>query len=142
MLAGTARAPRGAFCPSRRSNIVLRLALLSIVITPCPAQTNTATINGVIGDSQRGTVLGSVVVAINHATEVRSAVTTNAAGLYSIPNRAIGSYTITVQKEGFRRYVHRGITLTTSQILELNVTLEVGEVNETVNVTAAEPLVN
>jgi len=106
------------------------------------AQTNTATINGAITDTQNALIVGSDVIATNQATGVRSAVKTNSSGFYSIPNLAIGTYLLTVQKEGFRRYVRTGIKLTTSQTLELNATLEVGEVNDTINVTELEPLID
>ena len=122
--------------------MILRLALFSSAIGACLAQTNTATINGAITDTQNALIVGSDVIATNQATGVRSAVKTNSSGFYSIPNLAIGTYLLTVQKEGFRRYVRSGITLTTSQTLELNATLEVGEVNSTINVTELEPLID
>ena len=122
--------------------MILRLALFSAAIAACLAQTNTATINGAITDTQNALIVGSDVIATNQATGVRSAVKTNSSGFYSIPNLAIGTYLLTVQKEGFRRYVRSGITLTTSQTLELNATLEVGEVNNTINVTELEPLID
>src|SRR5262249_28410717 len=120
--------------------MILRLALFSVVIASCLSQTNTATISGIITDEQGGLIAGSEVIATDDATSVVSAVKSNASGFYSIPNLPIGAYTLTVQKERFRRYVRSRILLTASQILELNATLEVGPINETVNVTAADPL--
>src|SRR5215471_2297924 len=111
--------------------MILRLALFSAVIASCLAQTNTATISGIVTDAQGGLIGGSDVIAADDATGVRTAVKTNNSGFYSIPNLPAGGYTLAVEKEGFRRYVRGGIILTTSQVLELNAALELGAINET-----------
>src|SRR3954452_16479575 len=54
----------------------------------------------------------------------------------------IGRYSLSVDKVGFRHYVQTGFTLTTGQGLELNVTLDLGPLTETVNVPSQEPLVD
>ena len=120
--------------------MLLRLAVLSVAIVTCLAQTNTASINGAITDTQDAVVTDSDVVATNDATGVRTAVRTNTSGFYLIPNLPIGTYTLAVQREGFRRYARSGILLTAGQILELNTRLEVGAVSGTIDVTGAEPL--
>jgi hypothetical protein len=116
-----------------------QLALLSMAIASCFAQTNMGTISGIITDAQGGLVSGSDVIAVDNATGLRTATKTNSSGFYSISNLPIGFYALTVEKYGFRRYVRTGILLTTSQVLELNAALELGAINETVTVTAAAP---
>ncbi|MBZ5620878.1 MAG: carboxypeptidase regulatory-like domain-containing protein [Acidobacteriia bacterium] len=120
----------------------MRFALFISAIAACLAQSNTATISGAITDAHGAVIAGSVVMAISDATGIRATVKTNDSGFYVIPDLPIGGYSLTVEKQGFRRYVHSGLILTTSMILELNATLELGAVTEIVNVTALEPLVN
>src|SRR5205085_9338714 len=67
---------------------------------------------------------------------------TNESGIYSIPNLPIGGYSMMVQKQGFRRYLRSGLVLSTSQILELNATLELGAITDIIEVTSLEPLVH
>ena len=58
-----------------------------------------------------------------------------------MPGLAIGGYSFSVQKQGFHSYTQAGIVLGTAQTLELNATLEVGAVSETIQVTPRESLV-
>ena len=91
-------------------------------------QSNQASISGVVTDAQGAVVPGATVTAANAATDRRTTTVTNESGFYSIPNLPIGSYTVSVERQGFRRYERKDVTLTTSQILELAIRLELGAV--------------
>ncbi len=104
-------------------------------------QLNQASISGVVTDAQGAAVPGARVVAANTATDVSTRTATNEAGFYSIPNLPIGSYSLTVERQGFRRYEHKDITLNTGRVLEISVRLEIGAVTETISVTGEAPLV-
>lgn len=105
------------------------------------AQSNQASISGVVTDEQGALVPSAKIAAVNTATQNHSDTITNGAGFYSLPNLAIGQYTVSVESPGFRRTVREGITLTTGQTLELNLRMEIGQVSETVKVTGDAPLV-
>ncbi len=100
------------------------------------AQSPQGSISGVVSDPQGAVIPGVEVVATAAATGVKMATRTNEAGFYSLRPVPIGDYVLSANLEGFRRHVREGINITTGQSLELNITLEIGAVAETVTVTA------
>jgi len=123
----------------KRSSTLATLALLFSL--PNLFAQGLATISGAATDAQGAAITGASVTAVDAATGVRTAVKTNDAGFYSIPNLPVGSYTVIVEHAGFRRYVREKVNLSTGEVLGLDVRLEVGAVSETLNVTAEAPLV-
>ena len=83
---------------------------------------------------------GASVTAFNAATGLRKTTQTNETGYYVIRDLPIGSYTFTVEHQGFRTHAREGLVLTTGQALSLNVSMEIGAVSETVVVTDQAPL--
>ena len=104
---------------------------------PVAAQTNTATISGLVTDSQGAAIVGASVVATSVSTQNKYSAQSNESGFYSVRQLPVGSYTLAVEHPGFRKYNRAGLLLTTGQALELPVQLEVGAVTETVSVNAA-----
>jgi hypothetical protein len=100
-------------------------------------QSPTATITGFVRDPQGAVIVGAKTAAINVATGISTAVSTNDNGFYSLRQLAIGEYRIEAGAAGFRQYERKGIVLSTGQALELNIALEVGSVSETVTVSGA-----
>ena len=120
---------------------MLRIAILSlssalILLSQSPQ----ASISGVITDPQGAVLPGAEVTATEIATGVRTTTRTNDAGFYSLRPLPIGDYTLAANLGGFRRHLREGINLTTGQALELNLTLELGAVAETITVTARPSL--
>ena len=105
------------------------------------AQSNQASISGVVTDAQGAVIPNAKLLAVNTATQARTDTVSNGSGFFSLPNLPIGGYTLAVEHDGFRRAVRSGITLTTGQSLELNVHLELGAVAETINISGASPLI-
>ncbi len=70
---------------------------------------------------------------------VKVEVTSASEGGYAIPALLPGSYTLTVSATGFRTYVRRGIEITANQRMGLDITLEVGNIADSVTVTAESP---
>ncbi|MGH9962816.1 MAG: carboxypeptidase-like regulatory domain-containing protein, partial [Pyrinomonadaceae bacterium] len=98
-------------------------------------QSPTATITGIVRDSQGALIPGAQVTATSVATQQKTVYTTNENGLFSLRQLSIGEYVVEAEKPGFRRFERRELILTTGQSLELDITLEVGEVSETVTVS-------
>jgi hypothetical protein len=92
-------------------------------------------VSGIVSDAQGAVVPGAAVTALHRGTGIRTAVSTNSEGAFSIRPLPIGDYSIQIEHTGFKRFENTGITLTTGQSLELNVTLELGAVAESVQVT-------
>ena len=99
------------------------------------AQSNLASISGVVTDAQGGVVPQARVTATNIATGVETPVVSNSAGFYRIQNLEIGRYNVAVERPGFKKYIREGLTLTTGQELGLDIKLEVGEVAQAVTVS-------
>lgn len=105
------------------------------------AQVTGATVSGTVSDPSGGVVANATVSAANTATAVTRDVTTDSAGLYTIPNLVPGSYEFRVSAAGFSTSVQSGLTLSVGQQLQLNFSLKVGNTSTTVQVTEAAPQV-
>jgi hypothetical protein len=119
---------------------MFRVRTLAIALAVCLApaalaQSNLASISGVVTDAQGGVVPQARVTANDIATGVETPVTSNSAGFYRVQNLAIGRYNITVEHAGFHKYVREGLTLTTGEELGLDVKLELGSTSQAVTVT-------
>lgn len=104
------------------------------------AQSQTGRITGRITDPSGAAVAGVEVVATDEATGVATKGVSSATGVYAIPFLAPGRYRIEASHPGFKRYERRGVALGTSEVLPLDIELELGSVSETISVEAAAPL--
>ncbi len=130
------------------STSILSLVLCAVVVVGAcgalrlHAQVVGATLSGTITD-QSGGVLPKAEVSIrNTATGDTRTVSTNADGIYSAPNLQPGIYNITVSAPGFSKAVQSGVTLTVGASQVLNLTMQVGQATQTVEVTTEAPTVN
>jgi hypothetical protein len=106
------------------------------------AQGSTATIIGTVKDAS-GAVLQGAMVTVKHLeTGLTRTDDADASGSYSIPSLPVGAYEVTAEKMGFRREVRRGIDLAVAQEAQVNLTLQVGSLEQQIIVTEAAPLVN
>lgn len=97
---------------------------------------STGAISGTLTDSIGAAIAGATVTAKNLRTTTEYVVKSGDDGFYIVKNLAVGSYEITVDAPGFRRAVITDVPVRSSHISEVNVTVEVGAVTETVTVTA------
>jgi hypothetical protein len=117
--------------------------LLWVAMSAFPAHAQTAaTINGRITDPQGLVVPGAEIRAVNINTNVAYATKSNDVGLYSIPNVPVGTYRVIVQKQGFMQIVKPDVQLHVQDIAELNFSLQVGSVTQSVTVEGGAPVVN
>src|SRR5262245_31985020 len=116
------------------------LALLLLAAGPASAQ-YTANIQGIVQDSSGSALAQAKVELLNLATQVSSTTTADDTGTYRFLSLAPGQYKISAEAQGFKR-AEQAITLTTGQTLAVTLTLEVGAVTETVEVSSGAPLVN
>src|SRR6266849_1921897 len=113
---------------------ILFLLLAAVV---AHAQQTTATLLGTVTDASGAAVPGVTVQASNLGTNVVREATSDAGGAYSIPNLPPGSYRVRAAKEGFQAARVESVTLQVEQAARLDLKLEVGNITETVNVSAA-----
>lgn len=116
------------------------LAALVLLAAPARAQKTTGTILGTVMDPSGGSVAGAHVSAKNTATSFERSATTDSSGYYRIDLLPAGSYTVSVEKAGFKRQVLTGITLQMDQDARIDVSMQLGEVTQQIEVTSAPPL--
>lgn len=98
-------------------------------------------LRGEVQDPTGAVVPGAAVTVTNQETGVSVDTETTTAGTFFVPNLLAGRYTVTVEMPGFRRLVQRGIELRVNQVTEVTLTLEVGQVQQVVEVEAGAELV-
>jgi hypothetical protein len=104
------------------------------------AQDVTATITGTVTDPSGAAVVGATVTAKSVERGLTYAEVTNEAGLYRISQLPVGNYELRVEKEGFQTSVHPAFTLVLNQSARIDLELKVGQVNQTVEVSGAAPI--
>src|SRR5262249_50894805 len=115
----------------------LILLLLALIAITCVSRAQTsAAIGGSVTDSSGAVVPDASVSLSNIETGARREAVSSGARSYAIPPLTAGKYRLTVKKDGFKPVTRDAVTLTTGESLELNFTLELGAVSETVSVTA------
>ncbi len=117
---------------------ILVAILLSGLATQ--AQVERASVVGNITDRSGAALPGVEVVVTNEATNTSVRLTTDDSGAYSAVNLIPGSYSVTATKSGFRNVVYRNYVLQVSQAARLDISLEIGSVEQAIEVTGSAPL--
>ncbi|MBI1358226.1 MAG: hypothetical protein GC160_28155 [Acidobacteria bacterium] len=132
------------FEPSTSTRPRRRLALVLAATGLLPAalfgQGSTGSITGLVTDSSQARLPGVTIEARNADTGVVLTAETGAAGEYTVPLLQPGHYSLTARLTGFRAFTQSGITIELGRVTRLDISLEVGEVTETVEVTGSAPL--
>ena len=115
------------------------LALLSttLAVSPLSAQTIYGGLRGLVTDSSGAAMSNAKVSLTNEGTaDLRSAMTSTT-GEYAFTQITPGKYKISVEFSGFKKYERAGMLLETQQQLTVDIKMEVGNVNESVQVGCA-----
>ena len=96
----------------------------------------TASISGTVRDPSGASIVGATVTATNVETGIKTTQTTNGQGFYSFQSLPLGKYTLDVQHPGFKGYTETGLVLDVNSALVVDVKLQVGQVNERVEVAS------
>lgn len=110
---------------------VLFVLILSTVIFG----QGTSRITGVVKDTTSAIIPGATVAVRHEGTNISSKMTSTSAGIYVFDGMQLGSYTLTVEMNGFKKYISQGNILTLGVPLTINAAMEAGAVNETVEVS-------
>ena len=131
----------GVHMPSRAFfTIVL---CLTFVFSVCPSvmgQSTYGSITGAVTDATGAALPDSAVTLTNVGTAEKRTQSTGPDGLYSFVNLIPGSYRIDVEKQGFKHTSRTNIEVQVNQSSKIDVSLAVGQVSETVEVTSETPL--
>src|SRR5262245_41277170 len=136
----------------KRRGLVARGVLLSLGVFLVTAiasltalgQAGTSTVRGTVTDPQGNVVAGATVTLTNVGTTTSRTTTTSDVGIYSFEFVPPGDYRVDVEAKGFKKSVINGVHALVSQPTPADVKLEIGNVSETVTVSAsaAEQLIN
>src|SRR4051794_20605553 len=107
---------------------------------PLLGQAGRAELFGMIDDPSGLGVPNAKVEAEDQSTMARYSATSDQRGEYHVLGLPTGQYILTVEQAGFRMYRQSGITLRLGDRVALDVKLQIGQPAESVNVTAAAPL--
>jgi len=121
----------------------LRLAFAFVVISCSStliAQVDRGNIVGTVSDPSGANVEGAKVVIRNLATDQSVEVTTDSSGAYAANLLRIGTYSVTVERQGFKKAVEPNVEVGVNQVVRVNLRLQVGVATELVEVTGAAPL--
>jgi hypothetical protein len=131
-------------CPS-----ILRLKTVCLAVVACltfssllSAQGTGGRILGLVSDPTGAVLSGVKVSATNDATGIVRDAVTNDSGEYVFPTLPVGTYTISFDANGFKKGVRRSIALDVNQAITLNMTMQLGESKEIIDVTSEAPLVD
>ena len=118
---------------------MVRKLILVVCLTALPAAAqvrDTASLFGTITDAQGAVVPGARITINNAATGVSRSVVTDSSGAYVFSLMPVGSYQLTIELTGFRKYERRNILLQANENIRVDAALDIGNLQETVTVEA------
>ena len=123
------------------ARMVCVCAVLLGCSVPAFAQGGSQSLSGTVVDSGGGVIPGATVSAKNTATGQTLEVVSNESGVFSIPGIAVGTYSVTVTLSGFKTAVLNDVRIITGTPASIKAVLEIGALNETVEVSSRAELV-
>lgn len=122
------------------------MKLTGAVLTAClfasalPAQEYRGTISGSVTDAQGAAIPKTKVVATETRTGVKTTAIAEDTGAYAIPFLALGTYDLSAEAPGFKKFLQQGITLSAGEHPVIDIHLDVGALSESVTITAEAPI--
>ena len=104
------------------------------------AQGTRGTITGTVNDASGAVVPGAEITILEKATGVETKSVTSEAGVYRAPYLSPGIYRVTVALKGFKTAIRDNVQILVTQTVNLDFTLELGEVTDEITVSAEAPL--
>jgi hypothetical protein len=118
-------------------SLFLVLQLLPVVAL---AQTGAGSLTGIISDQTGSKVPGATVTATNQATNVAYTAVSNESGNYTITSVPVGTYVLKAELSGFKTATTNPMQVEAKAIVRLDVTLQLGAIEETILVAGQAPL--
>jgi hypothetical protein len=118
----------------------LLIATVAVLITPLRAQTSYGSMVGTVVDVSGASVPDAAVVLTNLGTAERREAKSSSNGGYEFVNLVPGNYRVDVEKSGFKHFRRDEIQVTVQVAVRIDAPMQVGDVGQTVEVTAQTPL--
>jgi hypothetical protein len=130
-----------SFVNRKFSGLVVMLLVLAGFTPGLQAQTNYGSVRGLATDIQGGLISDAVVTLTNTGTKLVHTTKTNDSGEYDFSQVTPGDYVVEVSLKGFENF-REAVTVELGRTATVDATLHVGSVDETIEVKAAEPLID
>ena len=99
-------------------------------------QSTNGSIRGIVNDPSGAVVPGATVTATLNGTDSRRSATSDKDGAFDIPELAVGTYDVTAEAQGFKKFVAKAVVVSIGHVNFITVTFQVGATNDTVTVEA------
>lgn len=119
---------------------IVALLLVFVTVNLAVAQVERASIIGNVTDSTGAAMSGVEVAVSNEGTNTSVRLTTDESGAYTAINLIPGSYTVNATRSGFKPVVYRNFVLQVGQSARLDIRMDVGGVEQTIEVVGTIPL--
>jgi len=116
--------------------VVFSTLVFPFAASPAMAQATSGGLKGIVTDEKGAVIPDADVTAKHDATGVVTKTRANGEGLYSLPKLLPGTYTVSIQKQGFKTQEFQQVTVTIGQDVTLDPVLQAGQISETVTITA------
>jgi outer membrane receptor protein involved in Fe transport len=137
------RLPHNFCVAAKEGSYASHVAIHYLRVGPFPclgnraiAQQATAQITGTVKDQTGAVVSGAKLTLKNSDTGIARETTSDKNGSYLFTLVPIGTYELSAEQKGFKKYVRKGITLDVNQNAKVDITTQLGETNEVVEVNA------
>jgi Carboxypeptidase regulatory-like domain len=115
--------------------------LVTVLPAMLMAQSTDGRIVGTVSDQTKGVVPGAQVTITNLDTSRSRQVTAGADGAYAVTNLPVGNYEVSVEAQGFKRFLRKPVILTVDQTARVDALLEPGQITESITVEGGAPLI-
>ena len=128
------------FC--RVSVFLAVIVLVAVLPVPAPSQSTSGRIVGRVSDPSGALIAGVTITLSDQSTGLTRTTKTNDTGDYTFVEVKPSTYTIAFEQTGFKKNEQKDIIINVNQVLTLNSTLQIGQTQETVEVTSEAPQVD
>src|SRR5499426_1861321 len=126
---------------TNRKGLLIAALMALLASAVALGQTPTATLSGVVRDASGALVPNVKITAKNASTGATRDTMTDNEGRYSLTNLGPGQYEVRAERNGFKTAAQSGVILTVGGAAVLDLTIQIGEVSEVVEVKQEEPLI-
>jgi len=123
-------------------SLLVLAVLMMTAVTGAMAQSNYGAVRGIVTDVQGASLANAKVTLTSLGTKIARTTTTNGAGEYSFSAVDPGAYSVLISLEGFKQSENKSVTVDSGNTIPLDMRLEIGSTTQSIEVTAAEPIVN
>src|ERR1700758_3219576 len=125
----------------RAAQVLCLSAAVLLAYTPLFSQGNQGRITGTITDQTGGAISGATVTVKDVQRGITRDLTTGDTGEYNAPNLLPGTYSVRSEAKGFKAVERQNILIEVGKEVRVDISLQPGEVSQTITITEAPPLV-